>query len=120
MSNSVQSLLDQLQQSPEAIEFADVMAVIEANYSYTPVRFTNGEGEGMAVNEAGTNEGSCKIFAFAQLNDLNEQQTVHLFGKFYREDVLQHPDATDHANIRNFMRSGWDGIKFDANALVQN
>ena len=29
-----------------------------------------------------------------------------------RKDVLEHPDATDHANIRAFMKVGWDGVKF--------
>ena len=26
--------------------------------------------------------------------------------------MLEHPDATDHANIRAFMKVGWDGVKF--------
>ncbi|MGV2481618.1 UNVERIFIED_CONTAM: HopJ type III effector protein, partial [Salmonella enterica subsp. enterica serovar Weltevreden] len=28
-----------------------------------------------------------------------------------------HPDATDHQNIRHFMRSGWAGIAFEGEAL---
>lgn len=120
MSTAVQQFIEQLVQSPQTIEFAQVMAVITDNYSYAPARFTNGVGPGMAINEAGTNEGSCKIFAFAQLNDLTPPQTLALFGKFYREDVLQHPDAADHANIRNFIISGWDGIAFDSQPLTLN
>jgi len=30
---------------------------------------------------------------------------------------LKNPEGTDHQNIRNFMKSGWDGITFDQNAL---
>ena len=35
-----------------------------------------------------------------------------MFGDYYRKDVLEHPDGTDHANIRAFMEVGWDGVKF--------
>ena len=106
--------------SPDAaqqIDFEDTMAIIESNYKYTPTRFMNGLGDNPVVNEAGTNEGSCKIFAFAQLNELNEQQTLNCFGRFYHQDVLQNPEATDHGNIRTFMEYGWCGIRFDETAL---
>lgn len=116
---SVKSLLDlllsKINTSPEAVEFSEVIDAIAAHYNYTPANFTNGETK----NEAGTNEGSCKIFAFAQLNQLTVDQTLHCFGDYYREDVLEHPEGTDHANIRNFMVHGWDGIKFESAALVK-
>ena len=38
--------------------------------------------------------------------------TLELFGRFYRDDVLGKPDGDDHGNIRNFMKSGWDGVSF--------
>lgn len=107
------TLLQQLHTAPETVEFADVIAVIADHYEYTPVRFTNGS----AVSEAGTNEGSCKIFAFAQLQGLSEAQTLACFGKYYRQDVLQHPEGSDHANIRNFMQTGWAGVSFAAPPL---
>jgi len=114
--NKLKELLDS---APEKIEFNQVIQVIEENYNYTPTRFTNGEGSGQVTNEVGNNEGSCKIFSFAQLNNLNEKQTLACFGNYYREDVLAHPDNTDHANIRNFIKSGWAGIHFDNIALVK-
>ncbi|MAC47041.1 HopJ type III effector protein [Oceanospirillum beijerinckii] len=95
------------------LDFEDTIAVISENYDYTPTAFQNGE----VNNEAGQNEGSCKIFAFAQLNNLNEQQTLACFGRFY-QDVLATPEGTDHGNIRNFMSSGWSGIRFEATALT--
>ncbi len=70
------------------------------------------------VNKAGTNEGSCKIFAFAQINQLDQQQTLNLFGDYYRLDVLNEPQGTGHQNIRNFMKYGWDGIHFKGVALT--
>ena len=40
------------------------------------------------------------------------------FGSYYRDDVLGDPSGEDHANIRNFMKYGWDGVLFDSNALT--
>lgn len=106
-------LLHKLETSPDQVSFDEVIAHIDDNYRFTAVRFSNGS----LINEAGQNNGSCKIFAFARLSDLSEQQTLNCFGDYYRIDVLQHPDADDHMNIRNFMRTGWSGIDFAADAL---
>ncbi len=96
-----------------ALDFEDTMQVIADNYEYTATAFSNGDVE----NAAGTNEGSCKIFAFAKLNELDQATTLRCFGRFY-QDVLNTPEGTDHGNIRNFMQQGWDGIQFSGTALV--
>ena len=70
------------------------------------------------LNTAGKNEGSCKIFAFALLHQLDKQQTLNLFGDYYRVDVLGNPDGDSHQNIRSFMRYGWQGIRFMGTALI--
>jgi hypothetical protein len=114
MSDSIAKLLVKIAEQGDSIEFSEVMEVITDNYQYTPTRFSNGE----LINEMGTNEGSCKLFSFAQLQGLSEQQTLACFGAYYRDDVLQHPQGDDHGNIRNFMRSGWDGVVFDGIALT--
>jgi len=106
-------LFENLEKSADDIQFKDVIAFIDENYDFTPTKFTNGN----AVNEAGQNNGSCKVFSFAQLNDLSQQETLNLFGEFYREDVLKNPDGADHQNIRNFMQTGWEGISFEGKAL---
>lgn len=111
-----QTLLDRLK-SGEA-DFEDVMAYVSDHFDYTPVRFENGLGADPVVNEAGKNEGSCRVFALARLKGLEADDTVQLFGRFYRNDVLQHPEGTDHANIRRFLRDGWAGIRFQGTALV--
>lgn len=110
---SIQKLLEAAAQKPETIEFKDTMAVIDANYDYTPTAFKNGD----VHNDAGVNEGSCKVFAFALHNKLNEAQTLALFGKFYREEVLLQPGAENHANIRQFIAHGFAGLNFDGEAL---
>jgi len=111
---NLNEFLQQLENSPEQIEFTDTMAVIEGDYTFTPTKFTNGD----TVNNADQNNGSCKIFAFGLLNKLSEQQTLACFGSYYRDDVVKNPNNNDHQNIRNFMSTGWQGIQFDGQALV--
>ena len=115
---TVDELIEKINTDPESINFTEVINTIEKNHYYTPTRFRNGTGKQATTNEAGTNEGSCKIFAFGKLHKLNEQQTLACFGKYYREDVLGHPENDDHANIRNFMLYGWEGIEFEGEALI--
>jgi hypothetical protein len=106
--------LDTLHTSPDSIDFKDTMAVIDATYQYSPTVFKNGD----LVNQAGENEGSCKLFAFAKLNNLDEDKTLACFGAYYREDVLKNLDSDNHQNIRNFMKTGWTGIKFEGDVLI--
>jgi hypothetical protein len=112
---TINNLLDQLKQSSETIEFNDVIATIDENYDFTPTSFQNGE----TFNEAGKNSGSCKLFSFAQMQCLNVEQTLACFGAFYRKDVLENLGGTDHQNIRNFIKFGWDGVKFEGSALKE-
>ncbi len=116
---TLEQFLTQLKQQPETIQFSQTMAVIEQHYDYQPTEFRNGDDDDALINAAGTNEGSCKIFAFAKRHNLSPELTLHLFGDYYREHVLQHPDADDHQNIRRFMQSGWDGIRFSADPLSE-
>lgn len=101
-----------MKQSPEEVEFEQVMALIDAYYEFTPTAFMNGE----LHNDANQNNGSCKIFSFALLNGLAEEETLSCFGAYYRE-VRENPTGTDHQNIRNFMKYGWQGVQFEAPAL---
>jgi nitroreductase len=110
---SLQDFITQLKTAPDSVEFDNTMAIIDANYDFTPTAFTNGD----TVNEAGQNNGSCKILAFGQLNGLSVDETLACFGKFYRDDVLGNPDGEDHQNIRNFIKSGWEGVSFSGQAL---
>lgn len=114
---SVQDLIQQIRNRPNTVEFDQVMAVIADHYVYSECAFSNGIGDGRVENAAGENAGSCKIFAFAQLNGLNESETLVCFGRYFREDVIGKPEDSDHANIRVFMRDGWKGIRFHGQAL---
>ena len=108
------AFLEKVITAPETSSFDETIPVIENNYSFKETAFTNGE----ARNEAGQNNGSCKIFAFGHLNNLTEEQTLNCFGDYYRHDVLGNPDGDDHQNIRNFIKQGWPGVSFDGEALV--
>lgn len=111
---SITALIEQLNNTPSTVKFSDVINVIESNYNYQPARFVNGK----TINEASTNEGSCKIFSFAMLNKLSVEATLACFGQYYRDDVLKNPEGNDHANIRNFIVYEWEGISFDSQALT--
>ena len=74
----LQQFLDTLASTPERIDFETTIAVIEGNYDFTPTAFTNGSTE----NAEGENNGSCKIFAFGLLHNLEKDATLACFGRF--------------------------------------
>ncbi len=113
---ALDAFLKKLNASPESVAFNDTIALIDSLYDFTPTSFKNGS----LLNEAGKNNGSCKLFSFALLHGLSQRQTLHCFGTYYRDDVLQHPSGSDHQNIRNFMKTGWAGIKLNGTPLMAN
>ncbi|MCB1668311.1 MAG: HopJ type III effector protein [Pseudomonadales bacterium] len=110
---TLENLLKKINDDAAAIEFDETIAAIDGAYNFTPSQFANGS----LVNKAGENSGSCKIFAFAKQHGLTEEQTLHCFGRYYREEVLENPQGDNHQNIRNFLQSGWAGITFEAEPL---
>jgi hypothetical protein len=113
---SLASFLEKISNNID-VSFEETIAVINENYHYQPTEFSNGLNEDTLINKAGTNEGSCKIFSFAKIHQLDQQQTLNLFGDYYRIDVLKDPQGASHQNIRNFMKYGWKGICFKGEAL---
>lgn len=111
---TIQDYLDKLNNSPETLEFQQLMDVIDQYYEFTPTAFRNGE----INNMPGENSGSCKLLGFAQLHSLSEQQTLACFGQYYRVDVLGDPQGDNHQNIRNFIRTGWAGVEFETVPLA--
>ena len=109
---TTQSFIKNLKTNPTEITFADTMQVIENNYNFTPTIFTNGE----ITNKAGENSGSCKLFAFAKLQQLTKKETLFCFGEHYKS-VLEDENGNSHQNIRNFMKIGFDGLSFENNVL---
>ncbi|MFD2968586.1 HopJ type III effector protein [Sphingobacterium bambusae] len=110
MSKNIETLLADLH--AKKIQFATVIAHIEKDYLHTPTAFKNGPVE----NEATQNQGSAKVFAFASLHKLSKEDTLLLFAEHYQA-ILDTPDGQDHQNIRQFMNYGWDGIRFEGEAL---
>jgi HopJ type III effector protein len=114
---TLEKFIEQIKQG-KAVSFDETMSIIAEHYHYQPTEFSNGLADGSLINAAGTNEGSCKIFAFAKLQQLNQQQTLNLFGDYYLLDVLLNPNGSGHQNIRNFMKYDWQGIHFAGDALI--
>lgn len=92
--------------------FTDTLAFIAEHYSYSPSAFSNGDVE----NPAGQNEGSCKTLGFAILEGLSQEETLLAFGEHYRA-VREHPEGTDHANIRALQATGLAGVNFERQPL---
>lgn len=111
MEQQLNTLLNSLKQG--SVAFKDVIAFIETYYRHQPTAFKNGD----AYNEATQNQGSAKVFSFAQLNNLNKEDTLYLFAEHYQA-VLDTPEAADHQNIRQFMAQGWPGVVFEGQALT--
>ncbi|WP_343702574.1 HopJ type III effector protein [Chitinophaga sp.] len=111
MKEQLPALIDKLK--TRTLTFKEVIEFIEAHYQHQPTAFKNGE----AYNEATQNQGSAKVFSFAQLNQLSKEDTLYLFAEHYQA-VLNNPEGADHQNIRQFMAHGWPGIVFEGQALV--
>ncbi len=94
------------------MKFEDLISLIDDDYEYTPAGFTNGEIENLTEE----NQGSAKLFCFAAIHQLSQLETLHCFGRYY-QDVLNTPESDSHANIRNFMTYGWEGLKFNSPVL---
>ncbi|MCK8142312.1 HopJ type III effector protein [Flavobacterium sp. I-SCBP12n] len=110
---NIASFLEKLNKNPESIAFTETIAVIEENYTFEPTAFENG----VLHNTAEENTGSCKLFAFAELQNLSQSDTLFCFGAYYYDEVLKNPDGNNHQNIRNFMKTGWEGIAFYGSPL---
>ncbi|MCP9754041.1 type III effector [Lacihabitans sp. CCS-44] len=112
---TVEELVEKIKTQPANIQFSEIIETVDANYTFTPTVFKNGE----TMNEANQNNGSCKVFSFAKKQNLSKEETLACFGDYYRKDVLENPEGADHQNIRSFIKFGWDGIVFHGDALSE-
>ena len=112
---AIENFISQLRSAPHSIAFSDCLFVIDKHYVFSPTEFKNGD----VVNHAGQNNASCKIFAFAQEQNLSKEETLACFGTYYSKEVLGNPEGDDHQNIRNFMKTSWEGISFSEPALIK-
>jgi len=100
-------LLTQVQEDSQSVDFAAVISVVDANFDVNPTSFSVGDVQ----SEAGENMGSSKLLGFGRLVGLSEQETLCLFGQYYK-DVCANPEGDDHPNIRAFMKGGWGAVDF--------
>lgn len=111
----VETFKKTLKIAPKIIQFQDTMAVIESNFEFSPTAFKNGE----LTNNNDQNMGSCKLLAFAKMQLLTKEETLACFGQFYFEDVLNNPNGEEHQNIRNFIKTGFEGLSFEGEPLKE-
>lgn len=112
---TVAKLVEKIKTQPANIQFSEIIETVNANFTFTPTAFKNGE----TMNEANQNNGSCKVFSFAKKQNLSKDETLACFGDYYRKDVLENSEGSDHQNIRNFIKFGWEGIVFEGEALSE-
>jgi len=94
------------------LNFSAVLAFIDEQYTHTPTAFKNGD----QYNNVSENQGSARVLYYAHLNNLSKEQTLSLFAEHY-QNVLDNPGASNHQNIRQFMRNGWNGVTFEGVVL---
>ncbi|MAO14604.1 HopJ type III effector protein [Marinobacter sp.] len=92
--------------------FDDTLALIDRHFEFQPTGFNNGP----LRNDAGENAGSCRVFALGQYCNLSEADTLNPFAQHYQQ-VLGDPTGDSHGNIRQFISTGWSGIRFDQQPL---
>ncbi|PQJ80259.1 HopJ type III effector protein [Polaribacter porphyrae] len=110
---TIQDFKNRLEANPLKITFSETMQVIEANYHFIPTSFANGD----IKNEVGENSGSCKLFAFAMHQKLTKEEALFCFGEHY-QSVLNDANGTSHQNIRNFMKTGFEGLDYQGEVLT--
>ena len=92
--------------------FDDTLVLIDRHFEFQPTGFNNGP----LRNDAGENAGSCRVFALGQYCNLSEADTLNLFAQHYQQ-VLGDPTGDSHGNIRQFISTGWSGIRVDQQPL---
>jgi hypothetical protein len=92
----------------DAHQFAATLAFINAWFDFMPTGFRNGT----VVNNREQNQGSCRVLAFALLQQLSASQALKCFGEHYR-DVLATPGKDNHHNLRRVQAEGLSDIQFD-------
>lgn len=92
--------------------FSDTLDLIDRYFDYQPAAFSNGP----LHNGPGENAGSCRVFALGQYCNLTEADTLTLFAEHYQQ-VLDEPAGNSHGNIRQFISTGWSGIRFEGPCL---
>lgn len=108
MSNFEQAKQTFIQQlTDNEFQFESTLSFIDTWYDFTASAFNNGS----VANSAEQNQGSCKVFALAQLIELNQQQALQCFGQHYR-DVLATPEVDNHHNLRRLQSEGLTDISF--------
>ena len=94
----------------KTLTYQDTIDFIDKHYTYFAVPFQCGD----ISYEPNVKTGAAKIFSFGLMTQMNEEQTLRLFGEYYRD--LKPED--DRPNMRNFLKYGWRGIAFPSGLAI--
>ena len=70
---------------------------------------------GDLFNKPNENTEAAKIFSFALMTKMSEEQTLRLFGEVYRDLAS---DGKDHPNLRIFAKNGWSKVSFETGLAI--
>ena len=74
--------------------------------------------DSLPVHEAVVNSNFEPIlFSFAIKEGFSKEETLACFGQYYFDQVLLDLKGSSHQNIRNFMKTGFEGLNFDGESL---
>ena len=97
----------------ESVTFKETIDFLDTHYFYFEVPFKNGP----LYSKPNENTGTAKILSFGLMTRMTEAQTLAMFGEIYRN---LSPDGTDHANIRQFIKTGFAGVSFETGLAISS
>ena len=103
----------ELLRSGVKMDFSDFTNLIDQEYEFLNVSFTN---SGL-VNSKEENQGTAKVFCFGLMYSLSESETLRCFGEHYHSVIDETENHNSHLNIRSFMSNGWKGVLINQSAL---
>lgn len=93
-----------------SITYQQTIDFIDKHYCYFAVPFKCGD----ITYEPNVKTGAAKIFSFGLMTQMTKDQTLRLFGEYYRD--LKPTD--DRPNVKNFIDYGWNGISFSSGLAI--
>ena len=97
----------------DKVSFKETIDFLDAHYYYFEVPFRNGP----LSSKPNENVGTAKILSFGLMTRMTEEQTLSMFGEIYRD---LSPSGTDHANIRQFLKTGFSGVSFESGLAISS
>lgn len=103
--------VEKIKKNEITVTYQETIDFLDKHYDYFEVPFKCGD----ISYEPNVKKGAAKIFSFGLMTKMSVDETLRLFGEYYRDLT---PDGTDRPNIRNFIKYGWPGVTFDRGLAI--